>query len=257
MNEPERPNPAQTRILIAGGGTGGHAIPALCVAAELKERGAVVEFVGSESGIEKALVPTRGLHPPRPAPRRLRRKPHGPGPRRPPLPQGRRDLYTHNTATEAAGRSRGWGIRERAGRGLGPDVGATDVSARAELRPRPPQSPGEPLHDADAGDVSPRPRPASGVPCGSGCRPGLRIFGASRKEALRELGLEPPVVLVFGGSGGALRVNLAAAEAFRGTTPYSVVQISGHRDFARLSGRKPEAPHPRVRGRYRAVPGRR
>jgi UDP-N-acetylglucosamine--N-acetylmuramyl-(pentapeptide) pyrophosphoryl-undecaprenol N-acetylglucosamine transferase len=61
------------------------------------------------------------------------------------------------------------------------------------------------------------------------------IFDASREEALAELGLEPPVIVVFGGSGGALRINLAAAEAFGGTTPYSVVQISGRRDFSRLS----------------------
>ena len=65
------------------------------------------------------------------------------------------------------------------------------------------------------------------------------IFEASREEALRELGLEPPVVLVFGGSGGALRINLAAAEAFGGTTPYTVVQISGRRDFPRLSTDNP------------------
>jgi UDP-N-acetylglucosamine--N-acetylmuramyl-(pentapeptide) pyrophosphoryl-undecaprenol N-acetylglucosamine transferase len=65
------------------------------------------------------------------------------------------------------------------------------------------------------------------------------IFEASREEALRGLGLEPPVVLVFGGSGGALRINLAAAEAFGGTTPYSVVQVSGRRDFARISTDNP------------------
>jgi UDP-N-acetylglucosamine--N-acetylmuramyl-(pentapeptide) pyrophosphoryl-undecaprenol N-acetylglucosamine transferase len=65
------------------------------------------------------------------------------------------------------------------------------------------------------------------------------IFDASREEALRELHLEPPVVLVFGGSGGALRLNLAAAEAFGSTTPYTVVQISGRRDFARLSTSNP------------------
>ncbi len=53
------------------------------------------------------------------------------------------------------------------------------------------------------------------------------------------LGLEPPVVLIFGGSGGALRINLAAAEAFGGTTPYTVVQISGRRDFPRLSDEQP------------------
>ncbi|HEX6709870.1 MAG TPA: glycosyltransferase, partial [Rubrobacter sp.] len=60
MNEPERSNLARPRFLIAGGGTGGHAIPALCVAADLRERGAVVEFVGSQSGIEKDLVPRAG-----------------------------------------------------------------------------------------------------------------------------------------------------------------------------------------------------
>ena len=61
------------------------------------------------------------------------------------------------------------------------------------------------------------------------------VFEASREEALRDLGLEPPVVLIFGGSGGALKINLAAAEAFGRTTPYTVVQISGRRDFSRLS----------------------
>jgi UDP-N-acetylglucosamine--N-acetylmuramyl-(pentapeptide) pyrophosphoryl-undecaprenol N-acetylglucosamine transferase len=65
------------------------------------------------------------------------------------------------------------------------------------------------------------------------------IFDASREDALSALGLEPPVVVIFGGSGGALRINLAAAEAFGGTTPYSVVQISGRRDFARLSTDNP------------------
>jgi UDP-N-acetylglucosamine--N-acetylmuramyl-(pentapeptide) pyrophosphoryl-undecaprenol N-acetylglucosamine transferase len=65
------------------------------------------------------------------------------------------------------------------------------------------------------------------------------LFGASREEALRHLDLEPPVALIFGGSGGALKINLAAAEAFRRPTPYTVVQISGRRDFARLSTDNP------------------
>ncbi|MBV9452919.1 MAG: hypothetical protein JOZ19_02165 [Rubrobacter sp.] len=57
----------------------------------------------------------------------------------------------------------------------------------------------------------------------------------SREQALNRLGLEPPVVLIFGGSGGALKLNLAAIEAFRNPTPYTVIQISGKRDFHRLS----------------------
>lgn len=61
----------------------------------------------------------------------------------------------------------------------------------------------------------------------------------SRERALEELGLEPPVVLIFGGSGGALKINLAAEEAFRSGTPYTVVQISGRRDYPRLSTENP------------------
>ena len=49
------------RVLIAGGGTGGHVIPALAIARELKARyGAEVLFVGTERGIENRLVPQAG-----------------------------------------------------------------------------------------------------------------------------------------------------------------------------------------------------
>ena len=61
------------------------------------------------------------------------------------------------------------------------------------------------------------------------------FFDTSREDALRRLNLKPPVVLIFGGSGGALRINAAAAETFRTPTPYTVVQISGRRDFPNLS----------------------
>lgn len=64
-------------------------------------------------------------------------------------------------------------------------------------------------------------------------------FGIPRQEALDYLGLEPPVVLIFGGSGGALRINQAAAEAFGDETPYTVVQVSGRRDYPRLSTDNP------------------
>ena len=64
-----------------------------------------------------------------------------------------------------------------------------------------------------------------------------QFFETSREEALRNLGLEPPVVLIFGGSGGALKINLAAEQAFGEDTPYAVVQIAGRRDFPKLSTR--------------------
>ena len=76
------------------------------------------------------------------------------------------------------------------------------------------------------------------VPVGMPTR--REFFGASVEEGLTRFGVEPPVVLLFGGSGGALKLNLAAAEAFGGgETPYSVVQVSGRRDFARLSTKNP------------------
>ena len=65
------------------------------------------------------------------------------------------------------------------------------------------------------------------------------FFRASRDEALHHLHMEPPVVLIFGGSGGALKINLAAVEAFRTSTRYTVMQISGRRDFMRLSTANP------------------
>src|SRR2546423_5795003 len=49
------------RILIAGGGTGGHVIPALAIARELQARySAEVLFVGTARGIENRLVPQAG-----------------------------------------------------------------------------------------------------------------------------------------------------------------------------------------------------
>lgn len=50
------------RILIAGGGTGGHVIPALAIARELRDRhGAEVRFVGTARGLETRLVPVAGF----------------------------------------------------------------------------------------------------------------------------------------------------------------------------------------------------
>jgi len=50
------------RVLIAGGGTGGHIIPALAVARELvKRHGAEILFVGTPRGMESRLVPAAGF----------------------------------------------------------------------------------------------------------------------------------------------------------------------------------------------------
>jgi UDP-N-acetylglucosamine--N-acetylmuramyl-(pentapeptide) pyrophosphoryl-undecaprenol N-acetylglucosamine transferase len=46
---------------FTGGGTGGHVIPALAVARELRQRGRKVFFIGTERGIEARLVPADGF----------------------------------------------------------------------------------------------------------------------------------------------------------------------------------------------------
>ncbi len=50
------------RVLIAGGGTGGHVIPGLAIARELRDTyGGEVRFVGTARGLETRLVPVAGF----------------------------------------------------------------------------------------------------------------------------------------------------------------------------------------------------
>src|SRR6185503_9556739 len=54
-------SPAMKRILIAGGGTGGHLMPALAIAQTLAETAPGFEpvLVGAARGVEARLLPTR------------------------------------------------------------------------------------------------------------------------------------------------------------------------------------------------------
>jgi UDP-N-acetylglucosamine--N-acetylmuramyl-(pentapeptide) pyrophosphoryl-undecaprenol N-acetylglucosamine transferase len=58
----QQAGPATLRVIIAGGGTGGHVIPALAIGRELRDvHGAEVCFVGTARGIEAQLVPAAGF----------------------------------------------------------------------------------------------------------------------------------------------------------------------------------------------------
>jgi UDP-N-acetylglucosamine--N-acetylmuramyl-(pentapeptide) pyrophosphoryl-undecaprenol N-acetylglucosamine transferase len=208
------------------------------VAAELRARKAIVEFVGSRSGIEMSLVPQHGYT--------LHALPLT-GLLGSPLAQARAGLLSLRaiqTCRRIIQR-----LKPRAVLGVGGYASAPAVIAARTL--------GVPtfLHEQNSvpGRVNrlasrfttqtlatfPGATGRLGNAVWVGMPTRAELFEASREEALRDLGLEPPVVLVFGGSGGALRINLASAEAFGGPTPYTVVQISGRRDFSRLRADNP------------------
>ncbi|MEX2961307.1 undecaprenyldiphospho-muramoylpentapeptide beta-N-acetylglucosaminyltransferase [Microbulbifer sp. TYP-18] len=52
---------AGRKFLLMAGGTGGHVFPALAVARALEQRGARVEWLGTQGGIEAQLVPDAGI----------------------------------------------------------------------------------------------------------------------------------------------------------------------------------------------------
>jgi UDP-N-acetylglucosamine--N-acetylmuramyl-(pentapeptide) pyrophosphoryl-undecaprenol N-acetylglucosamine transferase len=204
----------------------------------LRSRGAIVEFVGSRSGIEMSLVPQQGYT--------LHALPLT-GLLGSPLAQLRASLLSLRAISRC--RRIIQRLEPRAVLGVGGYASAPAVVAARIL--------GVPtfLHEQNSvpGRVNrlasrfttqtfatfPDATGRLGNAVWVGMPTRAEIFEASREEALRALGLEPPVVLIFGGSGGALRINLAAAEAFGGKTPYTVVQVSGRRDFSRLSTDNP------------------
>lgn len=61
MTQSGRPSVRPSTILIAGGGTGGHLMPALAIAAALQEHASGIEpvLIGASRGVEAKILPTR------------------------------------------------------------------------------------------------------------------------------------------------------------------------------------------------------
>lgn len=249
MTPPPAANaPARSpRVLIAAGGTAGHVVPSLAVAAELTARGADVVFAGTAERIEARLVPAAGypLH-----------TYHVSGlPRRPSL-----------------GLVRGLGLAALAPaactrilRRVRPDVvfGGGGYVAGPMLAAAAAQRIPAALLEIDAhfGLANRMAAPFArrvflSFPIDGLEPPRYQLTGrpvprsvldATAEQGRREFDLpaDRTVVLVFGGSLGATTLNRAATAAWAADDPgFTVVHITGEREFALSSGRA--APHYRV-----------
>jgi UDP-N-acetylglucosamine--N-acetylmuramyl-(pentapeptide) pyrophosphoryl-undecaprenol N-acetylglucosamine transferase len=230
-------------IAIGAGGTAGHVVPALAVAAELRARGADVVFVGGERA-ERELVPAAGyeLHSLRVAPLAGRRP-----------AQAARAVAIDARAVARA---------RRLVRRLSPDavlgagsyvagpLGLAAALARIPLV----------LMEADShlglsnrllAPLARRVCLAWPIPGRDG--PRYRVTGrpvpppaTDRAAARAGFGIEgeEPLVLVFGGSLGARSINGAAIDAFAGAG-FRVLHAAGARDLPQLSS---PGPHYDLRG---------
>jgi len=220
------------RIVIAAGGTAGHVVPAIAVAAALRAEGAEVSFVGGQRA-EAELVPAAGyaLDPIRVE-----------GISRTNPVKALRAAAKAGLALRAAGRilaaRRADAVLGGGGYVAGP-VGVAAVARRIPLV----------LTEADShlgltnrllAARAVRVCLAFPIPGRDGAR--YRVTGrpvpprdADRAGARAALGigLEGRCVLVFGGSLGARSLNHAAVAAFAGA-PYRVLHIAGRRDFPEL-----------------------
>jgi UDP-N-acetylglucosamine--N-acetylmuramyl-(pentapeptide) pyrophosphoryl-undecaprenol N-acetylglucosamine transferase len=234
-------------VLIAAGGTAGHVVPSLAVAAELTARGADVAFAGTADRIEARMVPAAGypLHTFRVS--GLPRRPSlalarglGLAALAPPaclriLRRVRPDVvfggggYVAGPMLAAAGilRLPAALIEVDAHLGLANRL-AAPFAKRVFLA-----FPIEGLNPPHY-QLTGRPVPRS-------------VLEATAEEGRREFDLpaDRPVVLVFGGSLGSTTINRAATAAWAAEDPgFTVVHITGEREFALSSGRA--APHYRV-----------
>jgi UDP-N-acetylglucosamine--N-acetylmuramyl-(pentapeptide) pyrophosphoryl-undecaprenol N-acetylglucosamine transferase len=226
------------RVLVAAGGTAGHVVPALAIAAALRDRGAHVEFAGGERA-EAELVPRAGYPFHALAVAGLDR--------RNPL----RAARAAGLAVRAVGRARRLIDDVRPGVVLGGGgyvagpVGLAAVSKRVPLALTEADSHlgmtnrllarsaqrvflAFPIEgrDGERYEVTGRPIPAG-------------TTGADRQAARGRFGipLDARCLLVFGGSLGARSLNRAAIGAFGHEAPFHVLHACGRRDYEDLRAR--------------------
>ena len=248
--------------LIAGGGTAGHVQPAIAIAKALVARGhrrAAVELVGSERGIEARLVPEAGFE--------LTLLP-GRGIERKLSLQNLRSLASLLVAFRRAWRL----VGERRPRVVVSVGGYASVPcALAAVVRRVPivvaeqnAAPGAANRlvsrwaKACAVSFPDTPLPRA-VVTGNPVRPEVLAIDRARDApaARAKLDVEPGrrVVLIFGGSLGALRINRAALDAVRlwaGRSDLHVRHVIGSRDWGELTAGGPPL-RPGSRLQYQAV----
>jgi UDP-N-acetylglucosamine--N-acetylmuramyl-(pentapeptide) pyrophosphoryl-undecaprenol N-acetylglucosamine transferase len=227
------------KILIAGGGTGGHLYPGIAVAAEAKKEGIEVLFVGTARGIETRVVPKEGFNLKLINAGRFK----GMG-----ASQKIKTLYSIPAgAAEAARVISAFGpdaVLGVGGYASFPAVLAAKIMGKPVILQEQNAVPG--LANKFLGKIADRiclgfQAARSFFPerkcvlTGNPIRLGL--LGIKREDALRALGLEQEriTLLITGGSGGATKINKAAADALLGLTDMKYklqfIHQTGERDY--------------------------
>jgi UDP-N-acetylglucosamine--N-acetylmuramyl-(pentapeptide) pyrophosphoryl-undecaprenol N-acetylglucosamine transferase len=226
------------RVVIAAGGTAGHVVPALAVAAALAERDAEVTFVGTRDRAEAELVPAAGYEIDFVDVIGVDRS----NPLRAAIALGRaaaavRVARRHLRARGAAAVMGGGGYVAAptgiAAATMGLPLVLTEADSHLGLANRllAPRADRVCLafpiagRDGDRYLVTGRPVPAA-------------VAAADRDRGRERFAIPPevPCLLIFGGSLGALRINRAAAAAFApgaaaADRSYHVLHIAGSRDY--------------------------
>lgn len=235
------------RVLITGGGTGGHIYPGLAIAKELQLRNPQVEllFVGTQRGLEKDIIPQAGY----PfttitvegLPRKLTLKS---------LRTGWKLLRGLWQAQKILGSFRPDWVIGTGGYVCGPVVAMASWKGIPTLIHEQNAYPGITnrllakwvTKIAITYEESAKYFPVNKtVVTGNPVRP--EIVTAEKKSAMISLGLNPlkKTILIFGGSRGARSINQAvveAKEAFGQEEGMQIIHITGKEDFSWVSGEK-------------------